>query len=86
MSLVNENGDSYSALARVSRLNRDGSTVNNNTVSSEPAERFSLDLSYKKNTRFGSVKLGLGYVSNETTLSDQTDNDMRGYIQWSSGF
>jgi hypothetical protein len=80
--LVDEADTQWQLLARFGELNRGGAPDARNTLTPTPQDIASLDLSHSRVFRFGVIDIGAGYERIDDTVSGQTDNDVRAFIQW----
>ena len=80
--LVDEADTQWQLLARFGELNRGGAPDARNTLTPTPQDIASLDLSHSRVFRYGVIDIGAGVERIDDTVSGQSDNDVRAFIQW----
>jgi hypothetical protein len=82
---VEANGDLWSATARMSRLNRDGSPDTTNTVTRVPADYSALELGWRGRLLGQRVGVDLGVEAFEPTGGER-DTQPYGFVSWTYEF
>lgn len=82
--LVDDADTQWRLLVRSGALNRGGAPDVRNTLTSTRQDLSSLDLSHSRLSRFGRIDFGAGFEQIEDSLSGQTDEEARAFIQWQS--
>ena len=83
-TLVQSAGHTWNATLRYMEINREGQPNSRHTLSPTPQERFDVQLTHERDTRFGRFYVGFGYERVDDELSGQSDSDFSGFFQWSS--
>jgi hypothetical protein len=83
--LVNGDGSSWELALQQAKVNRRGANEVH-SVSPVPAELRSIDLHHRRALFGGDLRVGIGYEERETTDNGSSQDDIRGYLQWSGRF
>jgi hypothetical protein len=69
-------------LNRTDQGQRDPDVVRN-TVAKEKTKYREITVDYSRDTRFGKIKVGVGYDDRKATVSGSNTTDFEGYLEWS---
>lgn len=81
--LNDEFGGSWMATAVAGKLNRRGRHLS--TVELNQTEYREIEVSHRRGFWLGELDIGLGYEYREDEVTDNTDEDVRVYLEWSFG-
>jgi len=83
--LVSNKDTQWHALVRAGDLNRGGPPDTRNSLTPTPVKLASIDLTHSRSLgRVGWLDIGLGYERLTDGLTDEENNDARGFITWRS--
>lgn len=82
--LIDNDEARWQALVRQGELNRGGAPDTRNSLTPTKQDLLSFDVSHSRIFRYGVVEIGAGIERIDDSVSDQTDNNIRAFIQWST--
>ena len=83
-TLVQSAGHSWNISLRYMEFNRQGLPDPRHTLTPTPQELTDLQISHERHTRYGRFYAGLGYSRLKDEMSNTSNSDVTGFIQWSS--
>ena len=83
-TLVQSAGHTWNILLRHMKINRDGPPDSRHSLSPVPLETTDLQISHERETPIGRFYVGIGFSKVDESLSNVSNSDVTGFIQWST--
>lgn len=84
--IMTDNENRWNAVLRSGELNRGGGADPRNTLTPEPLDILSVDVSYSHGFDIGRLDVGVGYQDLDNSTTGVSNDDVRAYVQWRSTF
>jgi hypothetical protein len=84
--LIDDGDNSWLATFAWGDLNKIGAPDVRNTVATVRTTYRELEVSHRRNLPIGQLFTGLGYDYRKNTVSGQTDDDVRAFLEWRYGY
>jgi hypothetical protein len=80
--LADQRDHSWLATLAWGNLNRHGAPDLRNTVAVEKTRYREVEFSHRREFLLGELNVGVGYESREDTITDESEDDVRGFVEW----